>query len=89
MADQLYKEAHRPQFHFTAAKNWINDPNSLVYYDGTYHLFFQHNPSGVEPDWYNRVWGHAVSTDLVHWKQQNHAIFPDEFGTPWSGSALV
>ena len=73
MSDQvLYGETHRPQFHFSAQKNWINDPNGLVYYEGEYHLFFQHNPESVV--WNNMTWGHAVSTDLVHWKQLEHAL---------------
>ena len=63
----LYQETHRPQFHFTAKKDWINDPNGLVYFDGEYHLYFQHTPGSMVHG--RTTWGHAVSTDLVHWKQ--------------------
>ena len=87
MAEKLYQETYRPQFHYTAKRNWLNDPNGLVYYKGEYHLFFQHNPKGLE--WGPNTWGHAVNDDLVHWRQIEHAIEPDEMGWIWSGSAVV
>jgi fructan beta-fructosidase len=87
MADSLYHEQYRPQFHFTPARNWMNDPNGLIYYKGRYHLFFQYNPSGNT--WGNMSWGHAVSTDLVHWKQLPVAIPQDDNEMIFSGSVVL
>ena len=86
--ENLYNEQYRPQFHFSTQRGWINDPDGLVYYKGQYHLFYQHNPYGWtwEPTMY---WGHAVSTDLVHWKELETALEPDELGPIWSGTAVV
>ena len=86
-AEKLYHELHRPQFHFTCEKDWLSDPNGLVYYKGEYHLFFQHCPGFINHA--PNTWGHAISTDLVHWEQIDHAIEPDEYGYIWSGSAVV
>ena len=82
-----YNQKYRPQFHFTAKKFWHNDPNGMVYYKGEYHLFLQHNPSGI--GWGNMTWAHAISKDMVHWKQIQHAIHPYDGGTIFSGSAAV
>ena len=83
----MYDEVHRPRFHFSARQNWHNDPNGLIYHSGRWHLFFQHNPEATV--WGNMTWGHAVSDDLVHWVQMEHALYPDEHGTMFSGSAVV
>jgi len=82
----IYKEDNRPQFHFTARRGWINDPNGLIYYKGVYHLYYQHNP--YEREWENMTWGHATSPDLLHWTEHNDVLFPDRLGTMYSGSAV-
>ena len=82
-----YSEPYRPQYHYTQPAWWNNDPNGMVYYRGYYHLFYQHNP--FEKTWGNMYWGHARSTDLLHWENLPIALFPDEVGFVWSGSAIV
>ena len=85
--DNLYHEPMRPQVHFTTKNGWINDPNGLIYIDGIYHMFYQYNPT--EPNWDNMHWGHAESRDLIHWEQKDVALFPDERGAMFSGSAIL
>lgn len=86
-AETIYHETNRPQFHFTTRRGWINDPNGLIYKDGEYHLFYQHNP--YERDSENKHWGHAVSPDLVHWTELPTALHPDKIGSMYSGSAII
>jgi fructan beta-fructosidase len=80
-------EANRPKIHYTAVDTWINDPNGLVYIDGVYHLFYQNNPDG--PDHANLSWGHAISTDLLHWQDRPVALRYDEHEEVFSGSVVV
>lgn len=78
---------YRPNFHFSPAKGWMNDPNGMFFYNGYYHLYFQHYPDGTT--WGPMHWGHAVSSDLFNWKEQPIALYPDDLGYIFSGSAVV
>jgi fructan beta-fructosidase len=86
-AQKNYQEPHRPQIHFSPKANWMNDPNGLVYFQGVYHLFYQYYPDSTV--WGPMHWGHATSTDLMHWKEQAIALYPDSKGYIFSGSAVV
>lgn len=84
---QTYDELYRPQFHFTPASNFMNDPNGMVFHEGEYHLFYQHNPFGNE--WGHMSWGHAVSADAVRWKHLPVALREENGIMIFSGSAVV
>jgi fructan beta-fructosidase len=88
-SETWYAEKLRPQLRFSQKVGWNNDPNGMVWLDGEWHLFFQHNPVGWK--WGNMTWGHAVSKDLVHWQQLPNALFPGTMarGACFSGGALV
>ena len=78
---------YRPNYHFTPKANWMNDPNGMFFLNGTYHLYFQYYPEGNV--WGPMHWGHATSKDMVVWQEQPIALFPDEKGYIFSGSAVV
>ncbi|MDG2396649.1 MAG: glycoside hydrolase family 32 protein [Flavobacteriaceae bacterium] len=82
-----YNEKFRPQFHFSPKLGWMNDPNGMFYINGDYHLFYQYYPD--DNVWGPMHWGHAVSKDLIHWKNEPIAIYPDGNNYIFSGSAIV
>jgi beta-fructofuranosidase/levanase len=89
---QSYTELYRPQYHFTPEKNWMNDPNGLIYHNDIYHLFYQYNPGGAT--WGAMSWGHATSKDLIHWEHQPVALlargYPDAITEMFfSGTAVA
>jgi fructan beta-fructosidase len=86
LKDSLYHEPFRLQYHFSPKEHWLNDPNGMVYYKGIYHLFFQYHPYSIS--WGPMHWGHAESSDLIHWKQLPIALYPDSLGFIFSGSAV-
>jgi len=82
-----YTEQFRPQFHFTPEEKWMNDPNGLVYHKGVYHLFCQYYPDEIV--WGPMHWGHAISKEMISWEHKPIALYPDELGYIFSGSAVV
>lgn len=86
-----YSEPYRNQFHFSPKAGWMNDINGPFYYNGVYHMFYQHYPYGNQ--WANMHWGYATSTDLLHWKHHNPALVPGEDGNTngmaYSGTAVI
>jgi len=88
-AESLYKESNRPQFHFTVKRGWSNDVNGPIFYRGQYHLFWQAFPFGASWDTGFMYWGHAVSKDLIHWREMAPALMLDKLGAAWSGSSFV
>ena len=87
LAQDSYNQPWRPQYHFTPPHNFMNDPNGMVFYKGEYHLFYQYNPEGNV--WGHMSWGHAISTDMVHWRNLPVAIPEDPKYMAYSGSAVV
>jgi fructan beta-fructosidase len=85
----LYKERDRPRFHFTVKRGWSNDVNGPIFYKGQYHMFWQAFPFGVKWDTGFMYWGHAISDDLIHWRELAPALMVDKLGSPWSGSSFV
>ena len=83
----MYTEKYRPGYHFTTNKNWMNDPNGMVYYEGEYHLFYQYNPFGNT--WGHMSWGHAVSKDLIEWEHLPLALAEENDVMIFSCSAVV
>ncbi len=84
----IYQEPNRPIYHISAKRGYINDPNGMVYYNGVYHVCFQHNPFQLS-NGRNHSWGHVASTDLVHWTELKDELYPDWLGTCFSGGATV
>lgn len=84
--DIYYKEAHRDQYHYSVKDGWVNDPNGLVYYNGTWHLFYQFYAGTA---WGPMHWAHAVSKDLITWEDRPIAFYPDANGAMFSGCIVA
>ncbi|SNR38255.1 glycoside hydrolase family 32 protein [Lutibacter flavus] len=87
LKDSITGEQYRPNFHFTPKTGWMNDPNGMVFYEGEYHLFYQFYPD--DNVWGPMHWGHAVSKDIIRWEHLPIALYPDELGYIFSGSAVI
>lgn len=82
-----YQEPYRGQYHYSVKEGWANDPNGLVKLGDTYHMFYQFYPEGT--DWGAMHWAHATSKDLIHWEEQGIKLYPNEYGTMFSGCAVA
>jgi beta-fructofuranosidase len=82
---KLATDPYRPIYHFVSPESSLNDPNGLCFWKGQWHLFYQ----GFPPENPRPYWGHAVSEDLVHWRDLPYAISPGLEDSCWSGSTLV
>lgn len=87
IVEERFRESYRPQYHFTPTEKWMNDPNGLLFHNGTYHLFYQYYPDDIV--WGPMHWGHATSKDLISWEHKPIALYPDEHGLIFSGSAVM
>lgn len=83
---RAYDERYRPQYHFSPPRNWMNDPHGLVWHEGEYHLFYQHNAKDTR--WGPMSWGNTVSADMLHWRHLPIAISPDAIGGIWTGCVV-
>ena len=85
--DEYYAEPWRNLYHYSVKEGWANDPNGLVKLGDTWHMFYQFYPAGT--DWGTMHWAHASSTDLIHWEEKGITFYPNEYGTMFSGCAVV
>lgn len=85
--EDRFRESYRPQYHFSPPEKWMNDPNGLLFYKDTYHLFYQYYPEDIV--WGPMHWGHATSKDLIKWEHKPIALYPDKLGLIFSGSAVM